>query len=200
MNIIIKEFLLIIASYLIGSFSFAHFFSKRYKKVNIYKFGNRTADAGNVYRSVSKFMGILVWILDFLRVYFIVWAVGYFLLPEHPVLVLLVGFALVIGHYFPVHHKFIGGQEEITYVAFLLYFTFFPTLYVIAASLLIIFLFHQIRFAKYMLVLVPPFLCWLLEYIFKTVKMAKVDAKYLILTSILMGIISFIVSRRYRRI
>lgn len=197
MNIYLKEALLIIVSYLIGSFSFGAFFSKIYCKVNIYKSGDFSADAGNVYRNVSKPLGIIVWTLDFLRVFIIVWAISYFLLPQHPIFVLLVGFSLILGHYFPILHKFVGGHEEITYIAFLLYFAPLPTFCIICLSLIIILVFKQLRFAKYMLVILPPILAYILNYIFATDKYAKVDVKYLFITSILMGVISFFISKKY---
>lgn len=200
MNIYLKEIILIIVCYLIGSFSFAAFFSKIYRKIDIYKSGDFTPDAGNVYRTVSKLLGILVWVMDFVRVYIIVWAIGYFLLPSYPILVLLVGFALIIGHYFPILHKFIGGHEEITYVAFLLYFAPLSTLCIIILSLLVIFIFKQLRFAKYMIVILPPILSYILNYFFATNKFAKIDVKYLFLTSICIGIISFLVSRKSRSV
>jgi len=193
--IIIKAVIAVIVCYLIGSFSFAQFFAKRYRKVNIYRSGDHTADASNVYRNISKPVGVLVWILDFLRVYVILWVGGKIFFPSNPLILLLIGMAIIVGHYLPIHNKFIGGHEIITYVGLLLYFAPFPTIIVIVLALLLILFFNQARFATYLIVIFTPILCYIFQY-FKILDSIRIDAKYLIITSILMGLINFFVTKR----
>lgn len=193
--ILIKAIIAVIVCYLIGSFSFAQFFAKRYRKMNIYRSGDHTADASNVYRNISKPAGILVWVMDFLRVYVILWLGGKFFFPSHPLILLLIGMAIIVGHYFPIQNKFIGGHEIITYVALLLYFAPLPTILVIVLALLLILFFNQARFATYLLVIFTPILCYIFQY-FKITDVARIDAKYLIITSVIMGIINIFVTKR----
>lgn len=193
MNIILKEIILVLIAYWIGSFSFARIFTKLFRNLNIYKVGNFIADASNVYHNVSNPLGILVWILDFIRIYISLWAVHLLFLRHSPLLLLSVGFAMIIGHCFPIMHNFKGGRGVVAYSALLFYFAPLPTFIVGIASLLIALLFHQARFSQYMMVIVVPIAC----YIFKT---GKVWARYLLLTSIIMGIINYFVSKRYGEI
>ncbi len=193
MNIILKEIILVLIAYWIGSFSFARIFTKLFRNLNIYKVGNFIADASNVYHNVSKPLGILVWILDFIRIYISLWIVRILFLSEQPELLLLVGFAMIIGHCFPIMHKFSGGRGVVAYFGLLFYFAPLPTLIVGAIAILIVIFFHQVRFSQYMMVIVVPIAC----YIFKT---GKVWARYLLLTSIIMGIINYFVSKRYGEI
>ena len=193
--IIIKTIIAVILCYLIGSFSFAQFFAKRYRKINIYRSGDHTADASNVYRNISKPVGVLVWVMDFLRVYLILWLGGKFVFPTNPLILLLVGFAIIVGQYFPIQNNFIGGHEIITYVALLLYFAPMPTIIVIVLAMSIILFFNQTRFASYLLVIFPPILSYIFQYFYVT-KNVRIDAKFLIVTSIIMGIMNFFVSKR----
>ncbi len=193
--IILKTIIGVIVCYLIGSFSFAQFFAKRYRKVNIYKSGDHTADASNIYRNISKPVGIVVWLTDFLRVYLILWLGDKFFFSSAPIALLLVGFAIIVGHYFPIHNHFTGGHEIVTYVALLLYFAPLPTILVIVLSMLIILFFDQPRFATYLIVIFTPILYYTFQF-FQLTESNNIDAKYLMITSIIMGIINFFVTKR----
>lgn len=192
MSIVIKEILLIIAAYIIGSVSFARIFSRLFRKVNVYKAGNFTADPGNVYHHVSKSIGIISWLIDFVRVYVILFITQYFFLKEHPVLLMFVGLAVVIAHYFPIFHRFLGGYSILPYLALLTYFAPVPTLIIGVISLVLIIAWKQIRFSKYLMVIMVP----VLSYFYNPLKNVKVDAKYLLLASVIMGVVNFLVSRR----
>lgn len=193
MSIVIKEILLILASYLIGSFSFTRLFTRFYSKVNIYKAGNCTADPGNAYHHVSKAIGILCWLIDFMRIYLILFVTQYFFLKDNPFLLMLVGLAAVIAHYFPIMHRFLGGHSILPYLALLAYFAPVPTLIVAAISGIIILVYKQIRFSKYLMVIMVP----AVSYFYNPLKNVKVEVKYLLLASIVMGIVNFLVSRRH---
>ena len=193
MSLIIKEILLILAAYLIGSFSFARLFTRFYSKVNIYKAGNFTADAGNVYRNVSKAIGIFCWLVDFLRVYLILFVTQYFFLRDNPILLMLVGLAAVVAHYFPVIHRFLGGHSIIPYIALLAYFVPVPTLIVAAVSGIIILAYKQVRFSKYLMVIMVP----VVSYFYNPLKNVKVQVMYLLLASVVMGVVNFLISRRH---
>ena len=190
MSIIIIEIILVLIAYWVGSFSFARILSKIFRNINIYKVGNFTADANNVYHNVSKSLGILIWLLDFVRIYISLWIVNLTFLKHKPELMLLVGFSMIIGHCFPIMHKFRGGRGVVPYVALLFFFAPLPTFVVGFVAFLIVLFFHQIRFSQYFVVIMVPIVC----YFFK---INKVSARYLLFTSIVMGIINYFVSKRY---
>ncbi|HEX37917.1 MAG TPA: glycerol-3-phosphate acyltransferase [Candidatus Cloacimonetes bacterium] len=192
MSIVLKEILLIIAAYILGSVSFARIFSRLFRKVNVYKAGNFTADPGNVYHHVSKSIGILSWFIDFVRVYVILFLTQYFFLKEHSVLLLFVGLAVVIAHYFPIFHNFLGGYSILPYIALLCYFAPIPTLIIGIISLVVIISWKQVRFSKYLMVIMVP----ALSNFYNPLKNVKVDAKYLFLASVIMGVVNYLVSRR----
>lgn len=193
MSILVKEILLIIASYILGSFSFARLFTRFYSKINIYKAGNFTADAGNVYRHVSKPIGIFCWFIDFMRVYLILFLAQYFFLRDRPVLLMLVGLAAVIAHYFPIMHSFLGGYSIVPYFALLAYFAPVPTLIIAIISGIIILAYRQIRFSKYLMVVMVP----VVSYFYNPLKNTKIPVMYLLLASVAMGVVNFLISRRH---
>ncbi len=193
MSLLIKEILLILAAYLLGSFSFTRLLTRFYSKVNIYKAGDFTTDPGNVYHHVSKAIGILCWFIDFMRVYLILFLTKYFFLKDNPFLLMLVGLAVVAGHYFPVIHSFVGGYSILPYIALLAYFAPIPTLFVAIISGIIILAYKQIRFSKYLMVIMVP----IVSYFYNPLKNVKVDAKYLLLASVVMGVVNFLISRRH---
>ena len=198
MNLIIKEIILVLIAYYVGSFSFARILTKIFRNLNIYKVGDFTADATNVYRNVSKLLGILVWTLDFIRIYLSLWIVKLLFLRDSPELLLGVGFAMIIGHCLPIMHKFIGSRGISAYVALLFFFVPFTTFIIGIICLLILIFFHQLRFVQYAMVIMVPVVYYILCN-FK-IQMGTISPKYLLLASIIMGILNFFVSKRYGEI
>lgn len=195
MNIILKTIVLVIIAYILGSFSFGKLFAKWGRKINIYKVGDGTPDASNIYINISKWLGILVGILDFARAYLILYLADILFLEGNPVALLLVGMAVVIGSCFPFIYGFRGGRGVLAYTGFLFYFAPLPAL-IVSILLLMIFIFaRQIRFIQYMIVILVP----IIAFIFTATN--RIDHPlYLVFTSILMGILNFLVSKRYREI
>ncbi|MBC8526947.1 MAG: glycerol-3-phosphate acyltransferase [Candidatus Cloacimonetes bacterium] len=201
MNIIIKEIILILLAYYIGSFSFARIITKIFRNLNICKVGDLTADATNVYRNVSKTLGIVVWILDFLRIYISLWFVWLVFLKNEPELLILVGFSMIVGHCFPIMHRFVGSRGVVAYIALLFFFAPYATLIVGIACLVILIFFRQIRFIQYMMVIMVPVVYYILRKIETPMLFShEVNVKYLLLASIIMGILNFFVSKRYGEI
>ncbi|MBL7108082.1 MAG: glycerol-3-phosphate acyltransferase [Candidatus Cloacimonetes bacterium] len=198
MNPIIKEIILILIAYSIGSFSFARILTKIFRNLNIYKVGDFIADATNVYHNVSKSLGILVWCLDFIRIYLSLLIVKFLFLKNSPELLLFVGLSMIIGHCFPIMHKFVGSRGISAYVALLFFFVPFATAIVGIICLLILIFFRQLRFVQYTMVIAVPVAYYILLN-FK-IQMGEINPKYLLLTSIVMGILNFFVSKRYGEI
>ncbi len=198
LSIIVFAVLLII-SYLLGCFSTAKVLAKSYKSINVYKVGTGHPDTQNIFNNIDKTLGIFTGIVDFGKLYFYLVLLSY-LLNYPPVTdvignigthdhLLILGFFMIIGHCLPVTHRFKGGRGIFTYIGFVLYFAPFPMMMIMLLAIILVFFFKQIRFAQYMIVLLPPFINFLFED--DPAFLAK-----MFVAAILMGIINFIVSKK----
>lgn len=186
-------------SYLLGCFSTAKLICKSYKSINIYKVGSGHPDTLNIFSNIGKSLGVFTGILDFGKVFFYLFFLNYVLglaavqnflganigTQNH---LLVLGFLMVVGHCLPVTHRFRGGRGLFTYIGFVAFFTFWPMLIIAFLAMLIVIFFDQIRFAQYMIVLLPPFVAFFF-----------VDKSFvgkMFIAAILMGIINFIVSKK----
>ncbi|MBC8416346.1 MAG: glycerol-3-phosphate acyltransferase [Candidatus Cloacimonetes bacterium] len=200
---IIAFITLLIISYFLGCFSTAKFITKSYKSMNIYKVGTGHPDTQNIFRNINKSLGIFVGIVDFGKMFFYLVLLD-FLLNYSPVVkaigeigtvnhLLILGFAAVIGHCLPLTHRFKGGRGLFTYIGFVTFFMLWPMIIIVTLSLIIVIFFKQIRFAQYMIVLLPPFINFFFER--DPVFLGK-----MFIVAILMGIINFFVSKKLREI
>lgn len=186
---------MIIISYFIGCFSTARIIAKRFKLLNISKVGTGHPDTENIYLNVSKPLGILAGAVDASKMYI------YLLLLQYcynrlglndgmtEILLMATGFAMIVGHCLPLTDRFRGGRGLFTFIGYCTFFVFYPMLLVTGLAILVIIFFKQIRFAQYMIVLLPPFV----SYFFPSLRDLFL---YLLIVSILMGIINFLVSKR----
>lgn len=96
---------------------------------------------------------------------------------------------MIIGHCLPANHHFKGGRGIFTYMGLVTFFAPYPMLIIAFLSFFLVYVFKQIRFAQYMIVLLPPFINFLFpggkEFIGK-----------MFVVALLMIIINFIVSKR----
>jgi len=109
---------------------------------------------------------------------------------EHSTLLMVYGFAMIVGHCFPITNHFKGGRGLFSYIGFASFFVFQPMLIIVVIAILVIAFFKQIRFAQYMIVLLPPFVIYLFPGSY------RVFFARLLLFSILMGIMNYFVSKR----
>ncbi len=106
-----KIFIVILISYLIGSFSSAFFMGKIFMKIDIREFGSGNAGATNAIRVMGKKLGMITFALDVLKGILAVLiarailgnAGGY-----------IGGLFAVIGHNWPIFIKFKGGKGVAT--------------------------------------------------------------------------------------
>jgi len=191
--------LFLIISYLLGCFSTAKVLAKSFRSINIYKVGTGHPDTQNIYNNIDKTLGIFTGIVDFGKMYFYLILLS-FLLNYPPVTdvignigtndhLLILGFFMVVGHCLPVTHHFKGGRGIFTYIGFVLYFAPFPMMMIMILAIILVFFFKQMRFAQYMIVLLPPFINFLFED--DPAFLAK-----MFVAALSMGIINFIVSKK----
>ncbi len=187
---------IIILAYFLGCFSAARFIAKAFKHLKICKVGTGRPDTENIYFNVSKSLGILVGALDFLKVYIFLSILNY-LLPKFDITsaisdpsdLIIFGVAMLVGHVFPIFHRFYGGRGIFPYIAIMTYFAYYPMLIVAILVLLIMIFFKQFRFSQYMIVLLPPFI----NLFFSGSK--SIDVR-LFLLAFLMGIMNIISSKQ----
>ena len=101
------KFILLLASYLIGSISWAIILGKIFCKKDIRDFGSGNAGATNVLRTFGKNFAIATLILDSLKG-FIPSIIGYKLFGD--VGLLLAGVGAVCGHNWPIYFNLKGGK------------------------------------------------------------------------------------------
>jgi len=113
-----------LAGYLLGAVPFAYLFA-RLKGVDIRTVGSGNVGATNVFRSVSKGLGIATFAADVLKgfvpaFFFPMLAERWACLEAGPGLALLCGCAAIVGHNWPVFLRFKGGKGVATSAGMLL--------------------------------------------------------------------------------
>jgi glycerol-3-phosphate acyltransferase PlsY len=98
---------LAILAYLIGSLPYAFMISK-IKGIDIFKVGTQQAGATNVFRVVSRRLGILVLILDILKGITIIFIANSFSVSQIEFLIICL--FCIFGHWNSVFTKFRGGD------------------------------------------------------------------------------------------
>jgi glycerol-3-phosphate acyltransferase PlsY len=114
-----KELLLIISAYLIGSIPTAVWISKAFFGIDIRDYGSGNAGATNTFRILGSRWGSIVMIVDVLKG--IVATSLYILLPyylsdewDRTNFMVGLGLAAVLGHIFPIWANFRGGKGVAT--------------------------------------------------------------------------------------
>jgi len=110
----------VVIGYLLGSIPFAYIAGRLMKGVDIWQVGGKNVGTLNTMREVGTVTGLAVLIADMgkgaLAVLIAQW------LGVSLVFVFIVGFAVVVGHWWPIFLKFSGGKgAAATIGCFLLY-------------------------------------------------------------------------------
>lgn len=164
-------FLCLAAAYFYGCWSTARIVARSFLSLNITKVGSGLADTENIYEHVSKPMGVLVGALDVLKALLFLTALNLLLRLMAPasgvagmevvhseLLMLIYGLFMLIGHCLPLTHNFKGGRGIFTYTGFVAYFALVPMLIAVVIAWVLVVRFRQIRFAQYVIVLLPVIL------------------------------------------
>ena len=120
-----KEFLLIILAYLIGSVPTALIISKRFFGIDIRDYGSGNMGATNAFRILGPKFGTIIMVLDILKGMF---AVGlFYFLPYYlsnelarTNFMIGLGLAAVLGHIFPIFAGYKGGKGVATLLGMLI--------------------------------------------------------------------------------
>lgn len=115
----LKELLLIVLAYLIGSIPTSVWVSKKFFGIDIRDYGSGNAGATNTYRVLGSKWGTFVMVVDMLKG--VVATSLYILIPFYLTselhrtnLMIGLGLAAVLGHIFPIWANFKGGKGVAT--------------------------------------------------------------------------------------
>ena len=155
--------ILAVAAYLMGSVSFAVISSMAFRLPDPRTYGSGNPGATNVLRSGNKAAAILTLLGDALKGWFAVWLAQHFLPPEIATGgMALAGALAVIGHMYPVFHRFQGGKGVATALGVLFGFSVYLGLGAISTWLIIAVFFRISSFAAIIAALFAPFATWML--------------------------------------
>ncbi len=152
--------LLVMLSYLLGSFPSAYLAGRRARGIDIRKVGDQNAGAANVYRHIGHRAAAFVVVADIAKGAIPILVAR--LLVSQPY-VLLCGLAALAGHIWPVFIGFKGGRGEATILGVLLALLPKEMAIVLAISAIPYFLSRNLVLVGIVLFAPLPVLTWLME-------------------------------------
>ena len=105
-------FLILLVSYLLGSFPSGFLYAKNLKGIDLRDVGSGSTGATNVLRNIGKWPALIVFILDVLKG-FIAVKIAYFMLTDN-IFQVLAGLCAITGHIWPIWLKGRGGKAVAT--------------------------------------------------------------------------------------
>ncbi len=103
-----NNFLILFFSYLLGSISFGYLAGRYLRGIDIRNFGSGNTGSTNILRTLGTGPAILVLLLDAGKGWLAVYLAHTF--TGVPLIVMLAGIAVVVGHNWPVFYDFRGGR------------------------------------------------------------------------------------------
>ncbi len=157
----LKIILYLVFAYLCGAIPFGYIIAKIFKHVDIRTVGSGNPGATNVYRTISKPLGILTLFLDMLKGFIPVYFVK-IINPEFYWIVIAVALVTIIGHIFTVFLKFKGGKGVATGFGVFLALNPLATLICFLTFAIILAIFRYVSFASIIAAMMLPIsLYWL---------------------------------------
>ncbi|MBS1928981.1 MAG: glycerol-3-phosphate 1-O-acyltransferase PlsY [Chitinophagaceae bacterium] len=162
-----KEFLLIVLAYLLGSIPSALIISKTYFGIDIRDYGSGNMGATNTFRVLGSKYGSIVMAMDMLKG---MAAVGLYLLlpPNHSndwylINVMIgLGTAAVLGHIFPIFANFKGGKGVATLFGMVLAIQPVVAITCVGVFLLVLFLTRYVSLSSILAaVMLPVSVLWI---------------------------------------
>ena len=114
MNDLFLLILSILSCYLIGSISFGRIISKLSKNIDITSQGSGNTGATNVLRSIGVSYGLLVLFLDMVKSIIPVLIIENYEFGSINYATQIAALSAIIGHCYPIFHKFKGGKGVAT--------------------------------------------------------------------------------------
>lgn len=158
MDIIITS----IAAYLLGAVPFGYLLTRLFKREDIRRHGSGNIGATNVMRLMGWKIALLVFILDVAK------GAGAVLLARlysgEPSIYLLAGFAVILGHSFPVFLGFRGGKGAATGLGVLFALAGPVTFLVLLVFVLSLALTRYVSLGSILAALSIPVFLWVFEF------------------------------------
>jgi acyl phosphate:glycerol-3-phosphate acyltransferase len=158
-----KELLLIIIAYLIGSIPTALIISKKFFGVDIRDYGSGNMGATNTFRVLGSKYGTVVMILDILKGAVAVALYNfmpYYFNTEHELwrtnFMIGLGLAAVLGHIFPIYANFKGGKGVATLFGMLLAMQPIVAISCVGVFLLVLYLTRYVSLSSILAALFLP--------------------------------------------
>jgi glycerol-3-phosphate acyltransferase PlsY len=124
----------ILASYILGSIPFG-FITGKIFNLDIREHGSGNVGATNVFRTLGPVPGVMVFILDFLKGLGAVYlAIS---LNQDPIVIILCGVAVILGHSYSIFLNFTGGKGIATGVGMLTGIAPLPAMIALGLALLV---------------------------------------------------------------
>tara|TARA_R110000868_G_scaffold35134_1_gene126056 strand:- start:6196 stop:6801 length:606 start_codon:yes stop_codon:yes gene_type:complete len=153
----------LILAYLIGSLNFALIISKIFNLSDPKSGGSKNAGATNVLRLSGKKFGIIVLLGDFLKAVIPLMICKYFLDFGVPELV-YIGFAIFLGHVFPIYFNLKGGKGVATGLGVILVLSPLVTLCLLIIFVLTLVTTRYVSFSSILAAFFMPILSFLIIY------------------------------------
>ena len=154
--------ILAVAAYLIGSVSFAVIVSRAVGLPDPRTYGSGNPGATNVLRSGRKSAAVFTLLGDALKGWVAVWIAARFAAPADAGLAMALAGALsVIGHMYPVFHRFQGGKGVATALGVLLGFNLYLALGAVSTWIIIAVFFRIASLASIIAAAFAPFATWM---------------------------------------
>lgn len=157
-----------IIGYLIGSFSWSIFISKKIYKIDIRDFYSKNAGATNISRILGKKLGFVVIFLDISKisiVMFITFGISCINYINYinfgSTSYYISSFFVLIGHSYPIYYKFKGGKTVSSFLGLLLMTNPYYFLIAIIIWWSTIFIWKQVSFSSILSALFIGLLCWI---------------------------------------
>ena len=115
-----ENIILLIISYLIGSFPSAVWVGRTFYNKDVREYGSGNAGATNTFRVLGKRAGIPVLSMDVMKGWVSVYLANYAITNNIIEAQLSFGIAAVIGHLFPIYTGFRGGKGIATLLGFMI--------------------------------------------------------------------------------
>jgi len=153
--------LIVIFSYLLGSFPTAYIAARLNTGRDIRNMGDENSGAANAYRELSPAAGIAVGLIDAAKGSAVVLIAMASRMPQ--MVVLAAGLAAVIGHNWPVFLGFRGGRGVATALGILMVLVTIPMLILALPTLLILIWRRNVTPSMAFLFVILPIVEWLLK-------------------------------------
>ncbi len=162
-----KELILILIAYLLGSIPSALIISRRFFGIDIRDYGSGNMGATNTFRVLGSKFGTIVMCMDMLKGIFA--ASLYIFIPHYlhndwdrTSLIVVLGLSAVVGHIFPVFAGFRGGKGVATLAGMLFALQPIVALCCVGVFLLVLFLTRYVSLSSILAATaLPVFVLWI---------------------------------------